>query len=67
VLLKDGKEVSKQTEDWRGINDAGQRLTLTRLIDTRTLAPGDYQIQINIHDRVSGQTLSSAAKFTVVQ
>jgi hypothetical protein len=67
VLLKDGKEVSKQTEDWRGINDAGQRLTLTRLIDTRTLAPGDYQIQINIHDRVAGQTLSSAAKFTVVQ
>jgi GWxTD domain-containing protein len=67
VLLKDGKEVSKQTEDWREINDAGQRLTLTRLIDTRTLAAGAYQIQINLHDRVSGQTLSSVAKFTVVQ
>jgi GWxTD domain-containing protein len=67
VLLKDGKEISKQTEDWRDINDAGQRLTLTRLIDTRALPVGAYQIQINIHDRVSGQTFSSAAKFSIVQ
>ena len=66
VLLKDGKEVSKQVEDWRQINDAGQRLTLTRLIDTRTLAPGAYQIQINIRDHVSGQTLSPSAKFTII-
>lgn len=64
---QDGKELSKQAEDWRQINDAGQRLTLTRLIDTRYLTPGEYRIQINIHDRVSGQTLSSSAKFTVVQ
>jgi len=66
VLLKDGKALSKQVEDWRQINDAGQRLTLTRLIDTRTLAPGEYHIQINIRDHVSGQTLSPAAKFTII-
>jgi GWxTD domain-containing protein len=66
VLLKDGKEVIRQVEDWRQINDAGQRLTLTRLIDTRTLAPGEYQIQVNIRDRVSGQTLSPSAKFTII-
>ena len=66
VLLKDGKELSKQTEDWRQINDAGQRLTLTRLIDSRALDPGEYQIQIRIRDHVSGQTITPSATFTIV-
>src|ERR1700752_67225 len=65
VLLKDGKELSKQTEDWRGINEAGQRLTLARLIETRTLSPGKYEIQVRIHDQVPGQTISPNAKFTI--
>jgi GWxTD domain-containing protein len=67
ALLKDGKELGKQTEDWRGMSDSGQRLTLARLIDTRPLSPGEYEIAIRIRDRVSGQTLSPTAKFTVVQ
>jgi GWxTD domain-containing protein len=67
VLLKNGKEISKQTEDWREINDAGQRLTLSRLIDSRSLEPGEYQIQIRIRDHVSGQTIAPSATFTVVQ
>jgi hypothetical protein len=64
-LLKDGKELSKQVEDWRQINDAGQRLTLSRLIDTRTLGPGDYQIQVRIRDHVTGQTITPSATFTI--
>ena len=66
VLSKDGKEIGKQTEDWRGISDSGQRLTLARLLDTKALAPGDYEVTIRIHDRVSDQALAQAAKFTVV-
>lgn len=66
VLLKDGKELGKQAEDWRGMSDSGQRLTLARLIDSRALAPGEYELAIRIHDRVSGQALAPAAKFTVV-
>lgn len=66
VLLKNGKEIGKQTEDWRQINDAGQRLTLSRLIDSRTLEPGEYQIRINIRDHVSGETISPSATFTIV-
>ena len=65
VLLKNGKELGKQVEDWRQINDAGQRLTLTRLIDSRNLEPGKYQIQIRIRDHVSGQTITPEANFTV--
>ena len=67
ALLKDGKELGKQAEDWRGMSDSGQRLTLARLIDTRQLAPGEYELAVRIRDRVSGQSLAPSAKFTVVQ
>jgi hypothetical protein len=67
VLLKDGKELGKQAEDWRGMSDSGQRLTLAKLIDTQRLVSGDYELAIRIHDRVSGQALTPSAKFSVVQ
>lgn len=67
VLLKDGKELGKQMEDWHGMSDSGQRLTLARLIDTRGLTPGEYDLTIRIHDRVSGQALAPSGKFSVVQ
>ena len=54
-------------EDWRGLSESGQRLTLARLIDTRNLAVGDYEVAIRIRDRVTGQALSPSQKFTVVQ
>ncbi|HEY5838513.1 MAG TPA: GWxTD domain-containing protein, partial [Pyrinomonadaceae bacterium] len=46
ALIKDGKEIGKQTEDWRGNSDSGQRLTLARLVDSRGLNPGDYLIEV---------------------
>jgi hypothetical protein len=67
ALIKDGKELGKQAEDWRGLSDSGQRLTLARLIDTRNLANGEYEIAIRIRDRVSGQSLSPSQTFTVTQ
>ena len=65
VLTKDGKEVFKQAEDWRGNADAGQRLTLARLLPTTNLAPGEYEVTIRVRDKVSGQSLAPAAKFQV--
>ena len=65
ALMKDGKEIGKQTEDWRGLSDSGQRLTLARLIDTQRLSSGEYELTIRIRDRVSGQALAPSAKFTV--
>ena len=67
ALIKDGKELGKMTEDWKGLSDSGQRLTLARLIDTRNLGVGEYEVAIRIRDRVSGQSLSPSQKFTVVQ
>jgi hypothetical protein len=65
-LLKDDKEIAKQTEDWRQINDAGQRLTLTRLIDTTSLANGDYRLAVRIRDRITGDTIMPTTGFKVV-
>jgi GWxTD domain-containing protein len=67
ALLKDGKEVGKTPENWQGMSDSGQRLTLARLIDTRQLAPGSYEMAIRINDKVSGQKLTPTAKFSVSQ
>lgn len=67
ALLKDGKDAGKQVEDWKGLSDSGQRLTLARLIDTRSLPVGDYELVIRIRDRVTGQTLTPSQKFSVTQ
>src|SRR5437870_678743 len=67
ALMKDGKEIFKAPEDWRGNSDSGQRLTLAKLIDSRSLAPGDYTAEIRIRDHVSGQSLVQSAKFTILQ
>lgn len=67
VLLKDGKELGKQSEDWSGMGNAGQRLTLARLIDTRALPSGDFELQVRIRDRVNGQQLAPSQKFSVIK
>src|SRR3989441_11122827 len=66
ALMKDGKEIFKAPEDWRGNSDAGQRLTLARLLDSRSLNPADYSIEVRVRDRVSGQSLVQTAKFTIL-
>ena len=66
VLLKDSKELSRKREDWRDINDTGQRLTLTEFIDTKSLAAGEYEIRVVITDHITRETISPTAKFTVV-
>jgi GWxTD domain-containing protein len=67
VLLKDGKELGKQIEDWRGTSTSGDRLTLARLIDSRGLDPGDYTVEVRAHDRVSEQALVQRTKFRIVK
>lgn len=67
VLMKDGKEIAKSPEDWRGNSDSGQRLTLTRLLNSNNLNPGDYTLEVRVRDRVSGQSLVQSAKFAIAQ
>ena len=41
-------------EDWRGLVTR-DNLTLARLIDTRQLAAGEYELAVRIRDAVSSQ------------
>ncbi len=66
VLTKGGKEILRQPENWEGLSDSGQRLTLARLLSTANLTNGDYELKVRIKDRVSGQTMERADKFSIV-
>ncbi len=67
VLTKDGKEVLNQPENWEGLSDSGQRLTLARLLPTIAMPLGNYELKIKIKDRVSGQLLEKSSKFTITE
>ncbi len=67
VLTKGGKEVFRQPEDWSGLSDSGQRLTLARLLPTDGLALGEYELKILTKDRVGGQVIENKGKFTISQ
>ena len=67
VLSKGGKEVLRQPEDWTGLSDSGQRLTLARLLPTERLPLGEYEIKVVTKDRVGGQVIENKGKFTITQ
>ena len=66
VLLKDGKEIETQREDWRNTKMTSERLTLSRLLDSRGLKPGSYTVEVRARDQVSGQALVEKANFNLV-
>ncbi|HEV7396324.1 MAG TPA: GWxTD domain-containing protein [Pyrinomonadaceae bacterium] len=66
VLLKDGRELRKEAENWVGMSEVEKRLTLAHLFESADLIPGEYELQIRIRDHALGQTMSPSAKFTVV-
>jgi len=65
VLTKEGKQILKQPEDWTGLSDSSQRLTLARLLPTTTLEIGDYEVKVITKDRISGQIVENKGKFTI--
>jgi GWxTD domain-containing protein len=67
VLMKDGKQVFSQPEDWSGLSDSGQRLTLARLLPTNNLPLGDYELKVLTKDRVGGQVIENKSKFSITQ
>ena len=68
VLTSGGKEILRQAEDWSGLSDSGQRLTLARVLPTSLMPPGDYEIKILIKDHVgNGQAIEDKAKFTITR
>ncbi len=66
VLTKNGKEVLRQGEDWAGLSDSGQRLTLARLLPTANLDTGDYEIKVLTKDLVGNQVIENKGNFRIV-
>ena len=69
ILMKNGKVVLEQKEDWSGLSDSGQRLTLARLLPTANLPLGAYKVKVRITDNVGKErrTLEPTKKFTIVK
>ncbi|HTH51011.1 MAG TPA: GWxTD domain-containing protein [Pyrinomonadaceae bacterium] len=69
VISQKGVVKYRQPEDWNGLSDSGQRLTLARILPTSVIPVGDYELKIVVKDRVSGKVLNDerlTAKFSVV-
>jgi GWxTD domain-containing protein len=67
ILTKGGKEIFRQPEDWSGLSDSGQRLILARILPTAGLTLGDYELKVEIRDRVGGQVVENKGKFSIIK
>jgi len=67
ILLRDGKQVYHQPEDWTGLSDSGQRLVLARLLPTDKLPVGDYEIKVAIKDRTNDVVIENKGNFKITK
>ena len=65
VVLKDGKELSRVKEDWSGLSDSSQRLTLARSLPTEKLQLGKYEVKVIVKDQVNGLMIENKGEFTL--
>jgi len=64
-LLKEQREIWTTTESSDSIHQAGEQITLNRLIPLSAFAPGRYTLGVSVRDRVSGQSITRNAEFTI--
>ncbi len=62
-ITKDGKPVLDEAEDTSQWKTAVQQITLEKQLPLQSLAPGKYNVQIKVTDKVRNQTLTPAASF----
>jgi hypothetical protein len=64
-ILRKGEQIWAATETSDTIRQAGEQVTLNRLIPLAAFTPGPYILQVEVRDRVSGQTISREAEFQI--
>lgn len=69
LISKEGRQVSRSIEDWSGLSDSTERITLARSFPTEALEPGNYSIRVITRDRVGEkpQVIENNAAFTIVK
>jgi hypothetical protein len=64
-LLKGQQEIWMATETSDSIRQTGEQVTLNRLVPLSSFAPGRYGLEVTVRGRVSGQSISRDAEFTL--
>jgi hypothetical protein len=64
-LLKGQREIWMATETSDAIRQTGEQVTLNRLVPLSSFVPGRYWLELTDRDRVSGQSISRHAEFTL--
>jgi len=65
TLLADGDQVWTATESSDSIRQNGEQVTFYRLVPLAAFRPGGYKLQVEVQDRVSGQTISRETEFRI--
>jgi len=66
--LKSGNKVVSEVQDRKGDSlqfFSGQRLVLVKQIPVKDLTPGDYELEIQVMDRIGNKTLVASTPFKV--
>jgi GWxTD domain-containing protein len=62
-LLKEQREIWMTTENSDSFHQSGEQVTVNRVIPLSAFAPGRYNLEVVVRDRVSGQSITRNAKF----
>jgi hypothetical protein len=64
-LLKEQREIWMTTENADSMHQTGEQVTLNRLVPLSAFAPGRYNLEVVVRDRVSGQSITRNAEFVL--
>jgi len=65
TVKKGDQQVMQFKETSADMKQAGDQVTIERLLPLATLAPGKYTLEINATDTITNQTITRTAEFTV--
>ncbi len=65
VITKKEKDVLRVVEDWKEIDESGQRIVLSRFLKTDSLESGDYELQIRIRDKKTNEQITKREQFRI--
>src|SRR5882762_4418144 len=65
TVKKGDQQVMQFKETSADMKQAGEQVTIERLLPLATLAPGKYMLEINATDTITNQTITRTAEFTV--
>jgi GWxTD domain-containing protein len=65
TVKKGNEQIMQFKETSEEMKQTGDQVTIERLLPLATLTPGKYTLEVNATDRLSKQTISRTAEFTV--